>query len=156
LDGATGQNLQAREQRLGLGAAVRLDEADDDVDALLLQPLRARQHGVSLADAGRRADEDQQPPALAGCRQRQQSVGIRTQIVSFVRHLRRFDPRRRAPSRHYDFWRLGAIWISTLSRKESTRIGFLMLSLCASPSFAMECLRRLAPNGGAENRRSLP
>ncbi len=33
-DHAAGQRLQAAHQRVGLGAAVRLNEADDDVDAL--------------------------------------------------------------------------------------------------------------------------
>jgi len=48
---------QARQQRLGLGAAMGLDDADDDVDALLLLDARGRQHGEGLADARRRAEE---------------------------------------------------------------------------------------------------
>ena len=36
LDAAARDDLEALEQRLGLGAPVRLDDADDDVDALAL------------------------------------------------------------------------------------------------------------------------
>ena len=44
--------------RLGVLAAVRFDEADDDVDALLLQTPRAFEHGEGLADARRHAEID--------------------------------------------------------------------------------------------------
>ena len=66
-DDAARQDLEALEQRAGLGAAVRLDEADDDVDALGLEAARARQHRVGLADARRGAEEHLQP-ARASCR----------------------------------------------------------------------------------------
>ena len=52
------------------------DEADDDVDALLLDRPRALQHREGLADAGRGADENEQPAALALLGQREQGVGV--------------------------------------------------------------------------------
>ena len=55
-------DFQAFEQRLGFPAAVGLDDADDDVVAVLLAGVGLLQHLVGLADAGRRADED---PELA-------------------------------------------------------------------------------------------
>jgi len=61
---------------------MRLDDAGDDVDAFGLQRARGFEHGIGLADAGRRAEEDLQPAAFpfrfffadAG----KQFVGIRT------------------------------------------------------------------------------
>ena len=53
-----GNDLEALEQRLGLLAAVRLDDADDDVHAVLQPGARRLQHLVGLADAGRGADEN--------------------------------------------------------------------------------------------------
>ena len=60
LDAPPGQELQLLEQRLGLGAAVQLDVADDDVDAVVVLLARRLQHRVGLADTGRRAEEDLQ------------------------------------------------------------------------------------------------
>ena len=51
-------DLQALEQRLGLLAAVGLDDTDDDVIAVLLAGAGLLQHLVGLADAGRGAHED--------------------------------------------------------------------------------------------------
>ena len=51
-------DLQALEQRLGLLAAVGLDDTDDNVIAVLLAGAGLLQHLVGLADAGRGADED--------------------------------------------------------------------------------------------------
>ena len=68
LDALARQDLEAVEQRGGLGAAVRLDDADDDIAALRAQALRLGQHRVGLADAGRRAEEDLEPAALARAR----------------------------------------------------------------------------------------
>ena len=76
VDDAPRQDFEAARQRLRLGAAVRFDEADDDVAALLLQRLRALQHRIGLADAGRGADEHQQPAALALLGEREQGVGV--------------------------------------------------------------------------------
>ncbi len=64
----------------GVGTAVRLDDADDDVDALLDLRLGLRQHRAGLADAGRRAEEDLQVAAprraLGLVRLREQVVGV--------------------------------------------------------------------------------
>ena len=65
IDHAARQHLEALEQRAGLGAAVRLDEADDDVDPLVLQAARALQHRIGLADAGRSAEEHLEPPDVS-------------------------------------------------------------------------------------------
>src|SRR5882672_6154844 len=58
------QPLESLEQRLGLGAAVRLDVADDDVHASRLERARVFQHGVGLADARGRPEEHLQLAAL--------------------------------------------------------------------------------------------
>ena len=62
LDAPARNDLEAFEQRLGLLAAVGLDDADDDVVAVLLARAGLLQHLVGLADAGRGTDED---PELA-------------------------------------------------------------------------------------------
>src|SRR3974390_2282694 len=51
-------DFEAFEQRLGFAAAVRLDDADDDIVAVLLAPVGLLQHLVGLADARSGADED--------------------------------------------------------------------------------------------------
>ena len=56
------QDLEALEERRGLLAPVGLDQADDDVDALVALLARGREHRVGLADAGAGAEED---PELA-------------------------------------------------------------------------------------------
>ena len=58
------QHFETGGQRLRLGTAVGLDDADDDVDALLALGARRRQHGEGLADAGRSPEEDLQLAAL--------------------------------------------------------------------------------------------
>ena len=47
----------------GLGAAVGLDPPDHDVDAFRAPGARGLEHGVGLADARRRAEEDLEPAA---------------------------------------------------------------------------------------------
>ena len=59
-------------ERRRLGAAVRLDHADDHVDALPLQTVRLLQHLVGLADAGGEAEVDLQPAALLLANQAQE------------------------------------------------------------------------------------
>ena len=49
----------------GVGAAVRLDDADDDVGAARQPPPALVEHGVRLAHPGRRAEVDPQPPRPA-------------------------------------------------------------------------------------------
>ena len=64
-DALARDDLEPVEQRLGLLAAMRLDDADDDVDALLQPGARLLQHLIGLADAGRRAEEDLEPAGAA-------------------------------------------------------------------------------------------
>ena len=52
------QTGAALQELLRLAAAVRLDDADDDVVAVLPAGARLLQHLVGLADAGGGADED--------------------------------------------------------------------------------------------------
>ena len=62
------QDLEALEQRLGLGAPVGLDVADDDVDARrALERAGGLEHRVGLADAGGGAEEELER-ARAACR----------------------------------------------------------------------------------------
>ena len=72
-DLAARQELEPGELGLGLGAAVGLDEPDDDVDALGLAPARGHQHLVGLADAGRGAEEDRAACRGASCLRRASS-----------------------------------------------------------------------------------
>ncbi len=79
------QDLEPLEQRAGLGAPMRLDEADDDVDALVLEAARALQHRVGLADAGRGAEEHLQPARGLPAERRQQRVRVRASVVGSTR-----------------------------------------------------------------------
>ena len=91
VDDPARQDLEALEQRAGLRAAVGLDQADDDVDALGLEAARAQQHRVGLADAGRGAEEDLQPAArVSRPARRQKRVrdrGVRRRVDS-IRAIR--------------------------------------------------------------------
>ena len=60
----SGNGLQALDQRLGLGATVRLREPDDDVDAALLEVVCLLEHAVGLADARCEPQVDLEPPTL--------------------------------------------------------------------------------------------
>ena len=75
-----GNRLESLEQPLGFRAPVRLDIADDDVDAFGLLAPRRLEHRVGLADAGRRAEEDLQLAAARGpllrLHVREQGIGI--------------------------------------------------------------------------------
>jgi hypothetical protein len=51
-------DLQIADHRLGVGALVRLHEANHDVDALLAHQVRVLQHLVGLAHARRSAKID--------------------------------------------------------------------------------------------------
>ena len=50
LHGLAREDLEAGEQRLGLGPAVGFHQADDDIDTLVLAPPGLLQHLVGLAD----------------------------------------------------------------------------------------------------------
>ena len=62
-DGAAWQDFERSDQRFGFGATVRFDHADDDIGPALEQFGPFAQHLESLADPGRRAKKDFQPPA---------------------------------------------------------------------------------------------
>ena len=84
LDGPRRQPLQPGQERLGVGPAVRLDPADDDVDAGGLPRAGRLQHGVRLPDPGGGAEEDLQLAArlarLVGPHALQQLIGIRAAL----------------------------------------------------------------------------
>ena len=61
------QQLKALEQRGRFRAAVGFEQADDDIGATAAQRLRCGEHGEGLADTGRGAEENLQPPALRAC-----------------------------------------------------------------------------------------
>ena len=70
-DAAPGNDFEALQQRLGFLAAMGLDDAGDDVVAVLQPRVGLLQHFVGLADAGRGADENPQladAPLLAARR----------------------------------------------------------------------------------------
>ena len=66
LDALARQHVEPFDHGLRRAAAVRLDEADDDVFAVRAPAMRLVQHGVRLADAGEGAEEDAQPSASGG------------------------------------------------------------------------------------------
>ena len=59
----SGTCSRSLDQRLRVGPSVRLDEPDDDVDALAAQLVRVLEHPVALADARRGADVQTEPRA---------------------------------------------------------------------------------------------
>ena len=81
VDTATRHNFQAGNQRLGLGALMGLDDTDDDIGAFGARGLRRGQHLVRLADAGRGAEEDLQPPLLLSLRLAEQRFGRWTLVA---------------------------------------------------------------------------
>ena len=70
------QDFEPFDERARFGAAMRLDEPDDDIDALVLQALRVLQHGVGLADSGRGAEKNLQPARGLPAERRQERVRI--------------------------------------------------------------------------------
>ena len=55
------QDFEPLDERARLGAAMSLDEPDDDIDAFVFQAPGVLQHGVGLADPRRRAEKDLEP-----------------------------------------------------------------------------------------------
>ena len=109
VDLAAGNDFEAGEQRLGLPPAMGFDNADNDIDPLAPLRLRRKQHLVGLADTGRCAEKNLEPPAalLLGrveqCLRRRSPFSIR-HLVSLdhftpssarlsSRTLTRFSPR---------------------------------------------------------------
>ena len=88
LDPTPRQHAEAFDERLSLGAAVRLDAADDDVDTVLSQPARGLEHRVGLPDAGREPEEDLELRAAAPrfrlVHALQEGVGI--SAIGYLRH----------------------------------------------------------------------
>ncbi len=76
LDDAQRHGLEVADQRLGVRPAVRLDEADDDIEALSLEEVRILQHLIGLANARRGADVHAQPRPLVFFELREQGRGI--------------------------------------------------------------------------------
>ena len=68
-------DFEPLKQRPGLLAAMRLDDADDDVNALHLFCPRRGQHFIGLADAGRGAEKDLQAAPLRLLHFTQECVG---------------------------------------------------------------------------------
>ena len=83
-DPAPGQNFEPFDERARLGAAMRLDEPDDDVDAFISQAPRVLQHGVGLANAGRSAEKNLQPARILPAERRQKRVRIGASGVGSV------------------------------------------------------------------------
>ena len=81
------EHVEPQHQRLGLGPDVRLDVADQHVDAFAGLLATGLEHGVGLADAGRRAEKDLQLAArflgLFGLHAEQQGIGIASTVVHF-------------------------------------------------------------------------
>ena len=75
LDPAARHDLEVLHLRLGLGAAIGLDDADNDVEAARAQGMRLLQHLVGLAHARRRADVDAQACAVLLFEALEQGVG---------------------------------------------------------------------------------
>ncbi len=71
------QHFEAFQQRFGLGPAMGLDHADDDIGAGLQPGMRALQHLVGLADAGGGADEDLEPAGATVLAPRRFQQGLR-------------------------------------------------------------------------------
>ena len=75
LDRAQRHDLEIFHLRLGVRAAVGLDDADDDVEAAGAERVRLLQHRVGLADARRRADVDAQAGAVLFLQAGEQGIG---------------------------------------------------------------------------------
>ena len=82
----------------GLDAAVGLDQADDDVDALRLEPMPFAEHRVGLADAGRRAQVDLEPAPRLTADQVEELLGGRA--MEFRRRAWNRSPARSRSTDH--------------------------------------------------------
>ena len=98
VDLAPRQDFEPMNERARLGAAVGLDEADDDIDAFVLEAPRVLQHGVGLADARRGAEEHLQPARSLPAERGQKRVRIGASIVGSARW-----GHRRSSGGHDDF-----------------------------------------------------
>ena len=84
------QDLEALEQRLGFLAAMRLDDADDDIHALFQLGAGRLQHLVGLADPRRSTHEDLEladaPPFPPGRLEQRVRRGSLLEVASLIRH----------------------------------------------------------------------
>jgi hypothetical protein len=80
-----GEDGEAGEEGLGLGAAVGLDDGDEEVGSFLELLLGGAEHGVGLAHAGAHAEEDFQAAATGALflalEGGEEGVGIGTAVV---------------------------------------------------------------------------
>ena len=80
-----GQHVEPQHERLGLGARLRFNVADHDIEALLGLFAAGFQHRVGFADPRRRTEKDFEfaasLPGLFGLHAKQQGVGIGSVIV---------------------------------------------------------------------------
>ncbi len=77
-------HFETFEQGLGLAPAMRLDDANDDIDPLTPLGLSRQQHLVGLADARRGAEKDLQPSAAFLLRRGEQRLRGRSSLA--LRH----------------------------------------------------------------------
>ena len=104
VDLAGRDHLEVADLLGGLGAAVGLDDADGDVDALLLEPLPLAEHRVRLADARRRAEVDLEPAPLLAADQAEELLGRGPRRLDW-RHGSRSCPGHRAQGLAAARWR---------------------------------------------------
>ncbi len=85
---ASRQDLQSFEESGGFCSPMRLDEADHDIHPVTLELTRGRQHGVSLADAWRRAQKNLELAARfrLGCGEKSVRIGSRLAKILGLRH----------------------------------------------------------------------
>ena len=101
-DAPARDDFEALQQRLGLLAAVGLDDADDNVVAVFLPGAGLLQHLVGLADAGRRTHEDLELADAAFLAPRRLEQGLRRgslfEVATLICH-RPSDPEARPEAR---------------------------------------------------------
>ena len=121
-DARARDSLQPVDQHRGLGAAVRLDEAERDFDAAPLERLRLLQHAIGLADAGGEPDVQLQAPALRATEDLEEILRpLRSRVIArprcpapgqpFAALVRPCRPLR-ARSGRIAFWNDCAPWIA--------------------------------------------
>ena len=79
------QHLEPFDESARLRPSMRLDQADDDIDALLLEAARALQHRIGLADARRGAEKHLHPTGGFPAERRQKRVRVRASVVGSAR-----------------------------------------------------------------------
>ncbi len=89
-DPPLGEDLEALEERFGLGSPVCLDVADDDVHPFGIEGPGGLEHGVGLAHSGGGAEEEHEMPAplprFLLLDTREQGLGVRAVLVPVLGH----------------------------------------------------------------------